>query len=112
MTTIKTILKNGLFLSCFVLVLYSCSSPAPDQPNVHFAEDEYAAKLHAAGGDTLPQVHAVTIDQMKFDPAVVTVKKGDTVIFYNRDMVTHDITEEHSKAWTSKPLPADASWKL
>ncbi len=112
MATIKTILKSVLCVGCCAFMLAGCSSNTPSVPTVHFAQDEYATKLKASGGDTMPKVYAVTIALMKFDPDTITVKKGDTVVFYNHDMVTHDITEEHSKAWTSKPLPADASWKL
>lgn len=41
---------------------------------------------------------------MKFEPAVLTVKKGDTVTWINKDLVDHDVTEEKSKAWHSTPL--------
>jgi plastocyanin len=41
---------------------------------------------------------------MKFEPAVVTVKKGDTVTWINNDLVDHDITEERSKLWRSSTL--------
>jgi plastocyanin len=41
---------------------------------------------------------------MKFEPAVLTIKKGDTVTWINHDFVDHDITEEKSKAWSSSVL--------
>jgi plastocyanin len=49
---------------------------------------------------------------MQFNPAELTVHKGDTVVFVNHDMVTHDVTEEASKAWTSSMLPANESWTM
>ena len=61
---------------------------------------------------TVPKVYTVTIKQMQFQPAELTVQRGDTVIFVNRDLVTHNVTEESSKAWASAPLPDGASWKL
>lgn len=57
-----------------------------------------------------PQTHAVEIKDMKFQPAALTVHKGDTVIWINKDMVAHDVTEEN-KAWASPALASDASWK-
>ena len=31
---------------------------------------------------------------MQFQPAVLTIKKGDTVTWINKDFVDHDVTEE------------------
>ena len=59
-----------------------------------------------------PKVYTVEIKDMKFVPQDITVKKGDTIVWVNNDMVAHDITEETSKAWSSGPLPAGKSWKL
>ena len=57
-----------------------------------------------------PQSHVVEIKDMKFQPAELTVHKGDTVIWINKDIVIHDVTEEN-KAWASPPLITDATWK-
>ncbi len=109
MRTVLTI--SGVCLCAYmsVLLMAGCSSASQKPPPVHFAEDDYA---HATGADTLPKVHTVIIEQMKFTPESVTVKKGDTVLFLNHDMVVHDITRLPDSAWTSGPLPANASWKL
>ena len=61
---------------------------------------------------TSPEVHSIEINNMKFNPAEITVHKGDTVIWKNNDMVAHCITEESTKAWTSSKIPAGASWKM
>src|SRR5215471_11278158 len=58
-----------------------------------------------------PQVHTVLIEQMKFKPEELTIKRGDTVIWVNKDLVAHDITEESSEAWTSSTIPSGSSWK-
>jgi plastocyanin len=49
---------------------------------------------------------------MKFQPAELTVNKGDTVIWTNHDIVTHDVTEEKDKLWTSGPLASGQSWSM
>jgi plastocyanin len=41
---------------------------------------------------------------MKFQPADLAIKKGDTVTWINKDFVDHDVTEEKSKAWKSSLL--------
>jgi plastocyanin len=61
---------------------------------------------------TVPAKHVVEIKAMKFQPAELIVNSGDTVIWINRDIVAHDVTEESGKAWTSSLMPAGASWSL
>ena len=36
--------------------------------------------------------HHVVIDGMKFSPQVVQVRKGDTIVWENRDMFVHNVT--------------------
>ena len=43
---------------------------------------------------------------MQFQPAVLTIKKGDTVTWINKDFVDHDVTEEKLRAWKSPILKA------
>lgn len=59
-----------------------------------------------------PKVHVVEITDMKFSPQHLVVHKGDTIVFNNHDLVTHDVTEETTKAWTSSKLPAGESWTM
>lgn len=54
--------------------------------------------------------HTVTIFRMKYHPAQINVKKGDTVIWINKDFVPHDVTEETTQKWTSKPFNQGEQW--
>jgi len=58
------------------------------------------------------KTYTVEIKDMKFVPAEITVNKGDTVVWINKDMMDHDVTEEPSKAWTSSAIHAGGSWKM
>lgn len=57
------------------------------------------------------RTHRVEIVQMKFSPSSLSVQPGDTVVFINLDMVTHDVTEATGQLWKSPPLAAKSSWK-
>jgi plastocyanin len=59
-----------------------------------------------------PKTHMVLIKEMKFVPAAIAVKKGDVVVWINRDIVVHNVTEEKSKAWASPAIAAGKSWKM
>jgi plastocyanin len=59
-----------------------------------------------------PEVHTVEIAQMKFNPSVIYVNKGDSVVFINNGFVDHDITETKNHRWTSSVLPAGESWRM
>src|SRR4051812_15136998 len=108
----KIIIGNFVCLGLLLFLLNSCNTSPENPPKVRFVEDEYKEKLNAAGRDTVQHIFTVTISEMKFQPQEIRVKKGDTIVFSNQDMVTHDITEEKTKAWTSNQLPANKSWTL
>ncbi|WP_212564617.1 plastocyanin/azurin family copper-binding protein [Pontibacter indicus] len=57
------------------------------------------------------KTHRVEIAQMKFNPSSLSVRPGDTVVFVNLDVVTHDVTEASGKLWKSPPLAAKSTWK-
>ena len=58
-----------------------------------------------------PVTHKVVISGMKFHPATLTVAKGDTVIWINKDIVTHNVTAYPDSEWTSGPMAKGVSWK-
>lgn len=84
-------LRPSMFL-LFLILFWSSCTLAPVRPQ--------------------PRVYTVEIRHMKFQSAELKVHKGDTVVFINRDFVTHDVTEESSKSLTSSPLPVGKSWSL
>ena len=59
-----------------------------------------------------PKVHTVIIKEMKFQPSEIRVDKGDIVVWINKDIVTHNVTEEKEKGWASPALSAGKSWKM
>lgn len=58
----------------------------------------------------LAAVHTVTITGMKFEPATINIHAGDQIIWINKDIVDHDVTEQKTKSWSSSPLKSGASW--
>ena len=49
--------------------------------------------------------HVVAIEQFAFQPAVVRVAVGDTIVWDNRDIVPHTATARN-KSWDSGDIPA------
>ena len=89
----------SLFL---VMILNSCSSPS----------EKPAPKPDTETEEPTPTIYTVEMTQMRFFPAELKVKKGDKVVFVNHDILTHDVTEEAKKAWSSSPLTNGQSWAL
>ncbi|HYC28755.1 MAG TPA: plastocyanin/azurin family copper-binding protein, partial [Chitinophagaceae bacterium] len=58
-----------------------------------------------------PGLHTVRILDMVFQPASLTVKHGDTVVWVNEDMLAHDVTDAVNKAWSSGRMEPAASWQ-
>ena len=84
-------LRNSTCLLLFASLFYGCTST----PEKH-----------------IPKVYQVQIKDMKFEPAELTVDKGDTVVWTNLDMTVHDITDQAANSWTSGPLLSGKSWKM
>jgi plastocyanin len=91
----------GLLLLC-ILQFERCSTPS----------GEPAAKPDKGKTESKAAVYTVEILQMRFIPAEIKVKKGDQVVFINRDMVPHDVTEVTAKKWTSSILQRGEFWTL
>lgn len=56
-------------------------------------------------------VHTVSIENMKFSPAEVSVDKGDTILWVNKDLVPHTVTAENG-SFDSKSIEPDKTWKI
>lgn len=54
--------------------------------------------------------YIVEIKKMKFVPSELIVHKGDTVVWINRDIFLHDVTELKNKTWSSSTLQQGKSW--
>jgi len=109
----KTNLKWGEigFRYIFLLLfLYGCATPEERAIKVPVSDSTVSNPVYP--GPSEPQLHVVEIKDMKFQPEEISVKKGDTIMWVNRDMVTHCVTEENKKAWTSSNITAGAFWKM
>jgi plastocyanin len=60
----------------------------------------------------IPKSYTVEIKAMEFQPAELSVQKGDTVQFVNHDILTHNVTEEKTKAWGSPSLAPGDAYKM
>lgn len=86
------ILKCGIFsLGVLLVMMYGCNSGSSDS--------EHAAT------DT------VVIDQMKFIPESITINRGDTVLFINKDIVPHNAVQTDS-TWYSPVLNNGDTWRF
>ena len=91
MSTSRTMGSKNFYGLCLLFLFYSCTT---------------------ASKKPIPKVYTVEIKQMQFQPAALAVQKGDTVVFVNRDLVAHNVTEVSNKEWSSGDLLTDKSWKM
>jgi plastocyanin len=69
------------------------------------------ASCQPSGNGVAPARDTVIISDMKFHPEELYVNKWDTVVWVNRDIVSHDVTAFPGKEWTSDTLPSGHSWE-
>lgn len=69
-----------------------------------------AALAGAAGGaQPSAQRHIVVVEGMAFNPATLHVRRGDTVVWINKDLVPHTATAK-DRAFDSGRVAAGAQW--
>ena len=66
---------------------------------------------NTASEKAAPVKHIIDINEMRFQPAELSVHAGDTVEWINHDLVDHDVTENKNKGWSSGVLKNGQSWK-
>jgi len=68
-----------------------------------------AAVAAAASMAAAAASHTVVIDGVKYSPETLTVKRGDTVTWVNKDPFPHTVTAKGG--FDSKDIAAGAKWK-
>jgi plastocyanin len=56
-----------------------------------------------------PTQHTVTIEGLQFTPAMLTVHRGEQIVWVNKDPLPHTVTAA-GKAFDSGTIAANASW--
>jgi plastocyanin len=96
----------ALLLACMALgvVVAGCGNSDDDDGGGNDAQNtEQPAEQGSAGGGGGADAGSgggakVTMEGIKFNPASVTVKAGDTVTWTNKDSVGHDVTGDNFKS--------------
>jgi len=57
-----------------------------------------------------PVAHTVVIEGLKYEPETLTVKRGETVVWVNKDPFPHTVTVKG--AFDSHDIAAGKSWKF
>jgi plastocyanin len=73
----------------------------------------WASAEPAQPAGSAAQTHIVTIENMRFDPEVLRVKRGDRVIWRNQDLFPHTATARNSaggRVFDSGSVDAGKSW--
>jgi plastocyanin len=65
----------------------------------------------AAAERTQPKTHTVRMENMRFEPETLTVARGDTVVWINKDLVPHTATSK-AGGFDSDIVEAEKSWSL
>lgn len=105
------------FLVCGLSFLLSCNNNTSykniTKPPVNEHMQDSTINKYTSTA-TIPQAgpHKFIIDikKMQFNPAELSIQKGDTVVWVNNDLTNHCITEVN-KTWTSSTLVPGKNWQ-
>jgi plastocyanin len=66
---------------------------------------------NADGERPKPRTHTVTMENMRFQPQSLTVGRGDTIVWVNKDLVPHTATSK-AAGFDSQVIQAETSWRF
>ena len=69
-----------------------------------------AFRLDAEAAARKPVTHTVTVDAVRFSPAELTVKVGDSIVWINKDIVAHTATTL-KPGFDSETIKPGKSWR-
>lgn len=96
----------GAASSAMLAILAACGdSNAPNTPVAPTSAPSAAAPAASPAG-----ANNVTIANLAFTPASVTIAPGQTMTWTNKDSTTHTVTADNG-AWDSKNLTAGATFQ-
>ena len=61
--------------------------------------------------DQTPASHTVVIENMQFNPPALTIRRGERIVWVNKDLFPHTATAA-AKAFDSGSIAADESWSF
>lgn len=105
----------GIFGVSLLLVMSACESNKPpekiiERPDMTPVKTDNADAAEEADSQADLTMKVVEIKNMVFNPAELTVRPGDTIVWVNNDIVVHDVTAEDT-SWTSGNIAVKASWQ-
>jgi plastocyanin len=63
-----------------------------------------------SAADSKAKTHTVTMENMRFQPALLVVAPGDTIVWINKDLVPHTATSQ-AGGFDSNVILASGSWR-
>jgi plastocyanin len=103
---------RGSWALFIILIFFSCISSPKHEPSAEKESYSVEDDIPPTRQKDEATVHVVEIKQMKFEPREIKVHKGDRVLWINKDITDHDVTEQLTKAWASSPLASGESWSM
>ncbi len=82
----------------------------PAYPRLAVVVALLAALTRVSAGGQAAETKSVSIERLQFQPATLTIKRGETVVWNNADLFAHNVTAERG-AFSSGEIGAGGSWK-
>jgi plastocyanin len=101
-----------------MIVVFFLSCKENNEEVVTYGYDKFIvqpgdeASVESPGEIAVPGIHAIEIRGMNFVPNNIAVEAGDKVVWINKDLFAHDVTELTEKKWSSSKLEPGETWQM
>ena len=110
MSKVMRILRFNMYVLISIFLLSSCNASRGKDDSQKKANND--TQKNESGDVAINNTHVdtVLIKDMQFQPAEIKVHMGDIVVWLNKDIVNHCVSESKS-TWKSEPIPSGKTWK-
>lgn len=94
-------------LGLMALWILSCQSTDKETVNTVVQEE-----MNSKSEVKTSTLDTIVIEGMQFKPAEMTINPGDTLVWINRDIVMHNVTDDPKEEWTSGDIAVGETWLM
>ena len=104
------ILRFNTYVLISIFLLSSCNTSHRKDASEKNENNGVAKSQLGVVAKNNSHVDTVLIKDMQFQPFEIKVHKGDIIVWLNKDIVDHCVSELNS-TWKSDPIPTGKTWK-
>lgn len=100
-----------LILTSYLLGIWACQS-SDSKVDETKIENPITTEVNSVQEVSNSTIDTIVIEGMQFKPAEINMHPGDTLVWVNKDIVMHNVTDDPGQNWTSGDIEVGKTWMM